>query len=114
MGVLTGTGITFHRAWRLLFQIMQFESYFCLETFGFHFVTGFHFSARPHAFPRHPRAQKSESIAVALRWDVQALRDGNAGHSLPGKAPGTQLLGVSWGERADQWADHKTFVDAGT
>ena len=29
-------------------------------------MTGFHFSARPHAFPRHPRAQKSESIAVAL------------------------------------------------
>ena len=49
-----------------LFQIMQFESYFCLETFGFHFVTGFHFPARPHGFPRQHETLNGKSIAVAL------------------------------------------------
>ena len=49
---------------------MQFESYFCLETFGFHFVTGFHFPARPHGLPlgqRKKEIDKMETVSGPIR-----------------------------------------------
>ena len=51
---------------------MQSESYYmyCLETFGFHFVTGSHFSARPHGLPLQSATLKAESFSVALSGNV--------------------------------------------